>query len=365
MKIEDEVRDALRARADAVSSSVDGAWDRLSTPVPPRPRARLGAVAVALGIAVLLVWGLVWVRGGRTGSQVAASPTAVGPTVLEAKPMEPCPKPVYSPGPPGTVLPETTIGRTAAATEQIVFGLADRHALHGFVFPAISNDGGKTWHLDGPCFYYAAAQGPSATSRIGATAPDWAYAWGRGGNSVKVTHDGGLHWYATGFPAAVRGVTASGHTLRAWLLGTRSTYVSRDYGLTWHLVDAASAPPEGLFLPRLTGAPPHYPAALIEGTLVEDHGCLELTRLNTSAEFTASPGEVVLPLWPVGTTATRTNDGGLRVDAPGLPSALAGQRMSVGGMFTPSLQDAEQKIGQPIPTECRVGAYWVATPVHS
>jgi hypothetical protein len=126
------------------------------------------------------------------------------------------------------------------------------------------------------------------------------------------------------------------------------------------------ASPEGVFLPRLTGEPPHYPAAAIEGTLVEDRGCLELTNLYMSAEFAPpSPGAVVLPLWPEGSRATRTEDGALRVDAPGLPTAITGQRVFLGGMFTPSQADAEQKIGEPIPADCRVSFFWVATPVHS
>jgi hypothetical protein len=79
------------------------------------------------------------------------------------------------------------IGRTAAATQQIVFGLADPGPLSSVVYPAISTDGGTTWRLDGPCFYYAAAQGPGATNSIGARAPDWAYAWGWGGVFVRVT----------------------------------------------------------------------------------------------------------------------------------------------------------------------------------
>jgi len=33
--------------------------------------------------------------------------------------------------------------------------------------------------------------------------------------------------------------------------------------------------------------------------------------------------------------------------------------------FAPSLADAEQKVGEPIPADCRIGLYWVATPVHS
>jgi hypothetical protein len=55
------------------------------------------------------------------------------------------------------------------------------------VYPAISRDAGRTWRVDGPCFYYSAAQGPNVTSAIGARAPGSAYAWGAGGNVVKAT----------------------------------------------------------------------------------------------------------------------------------------------------------------------------------
>jgi hypothetical protein len=128
---------------------------------------------------------------------------------------------------------------------------------------------------------------------------------------------------------------------------------------------AGPAAPEDIFLPRLTGSPPHYPAAAIEGTLVEDRGCLELKNLYLSSELASpSPHAVVLLLWPEGSRATRTAAGGLRVDAPDLPVASTGQHLFVGGMFA-SRADAEQKVGEPIPADCRVGLYWVATPVHS
>jgi len=129
---------------------------------------------------------------------------------------------------------------------------------------------------------------------------------------------------------------------------------------------AGPAAPEDIFLPRLTDAPPLHGAAAIEGTLVEDHGCLELKDLYLSAEFASpSPPAVVLLLWPEGSKAIRTDTGGSLVDAPDLPLASTGQRLFVGGMFTPSLADAEQKVGEPVPADCRVGLYCVATPVHS
>ena len=99
---------------------------------------------------------------------------------------------------------------------------------------------------------------------------------------------------------------------------------------------------------------------------MEDGTCLELTRVYFSAEFASpSPGSVVLVLWPEGSKASRTDDGELRVDGPGLPSAVAGERLFVGGAFTSSRADAEQMVGEPIPADCRVGLDWVATAVHS
>ena len=123
--------------------------------------------------------------------------------------------------------------------------------------------------------------------------------------------------------------------------------------------------PEDIFFPRLTGAPPHYPAAAIEGTFVDDEGCLGLKNIYLSAEFAPpSPRAVVLLLWPEGSTATHTAGGGLRVDAPDLPVASTGQRLFVGGMFA-SRADAEQQVGEPIPADCRVGLYWVATSLRT
>lgn len=168
-------------------------------------------------------------------SSPAASPR-VGPPTIRAKAKTRCPKQVLSPGPPGTPLPARAIGPQAAATGDVIFALADKRPLFGVVYPAISIDGGQTWHVDGPCFYYAAAQGPNVTSRIAAVAPDWAYAWGPGGQVVKVTHDGGAQWFAAVLPP-IRRIVSSGNTLHALLFESSSKYVSRDYGLTWHVVE--------------------------------------------------------------------------------------------------------------------------------
>jgi len=221
------------------------AWCGGEPMMPPVMTSRVRVACVVLVLAAAACTsgasgeGATHTGGTATNhSTVSSTSSSIGPRELKAKPERPCPRAVASPGPRGTILPKATIGETATATQQIVFGLADRAPLFGVVYPTISTDGGTTWRLDGPCFYYAAAQGPSATDSIGARAPDWAYAWGRGGVFVRVTHDGGAHWFEANLPDPARHVVASGRTLRAYLYGTRSTYVSRDYGLTWRLFPA-------------------------------------------------------------------------------------------------------------------------------
>jgi photosystem II stability/assembly factor-like uncharacterized protein len=128
------------------------------------------------------------------------------------------------------------LGSKAVATPDVHFALADRGSMFGVVYPAISTDGGRTWSVDGPCFYYAAAQGANAVSTIEARAPNWAYAWGYGGSYVKSTRDGGAHWFAADFPSSIVQVTTKGDSLVVKLYRTPSRYVSHDYGLTWRSV---------------------------------------------------------------------------------------------------------------------------------
>jgi hypothetical protein len=106
------------------------------------------------------------------------------------------------------------------------------------VYPAISRDAGRTWRVDGPCFYYSAAQGPNVTSAIGARAPGSAYAWGAGGNVVKATGDAGRRWFVTGLPGEAVRVGYHGRSLRALVCGVASrvfAYRSIDDGRTWRL----------------------------------------------------------------------------------------------------------------------------------
>ena len=131
------------------------------------------------------------------------------------------------------------IGPRAAATSHLIFGLADRGSLSGQVYPAVSSDGGRRWRIDGPRFAYAAAQGPSGTDSIGARAPELAYAWGEGGSFVKVTADGGSHWWSANL--LVASVSWSQGHLSARAFGPQlpdgqvpaCLYISPDQGRTW------------------------------------------------------------------------------------------------------------------------------------
>jgi len=120
-------------------------------------------------------------------------------------------------------------------------GLGDRGALEGSVYPVLSTDGGRHWHIDGPLFYRAAADAPDATDRLAALGHNTLMAWGPG-NFVKTTTDRGHHWYKADFPVGVHSAkVAGGHLVvralgnpdRAGSFPTRR-YASYDGGRIWH-----------------------------------------------------------------------------------------------------------------------------------
>jgi hypothetical protein len=145
---------------------------------------------------------------------------------------------------PGAPVDAADIGPRAAATHDVIFGLADRRTLFGESYPAISTDAGKDWRIDGPRFWYAAADGAATTISVGARAPDMAYAWGNGGNFVKVTTDGGRRWWSADFLAGVDSAGWRDGDLQVRALGHQTAdgqfetflYVSRDDGRTWNLL---------------------------------------------------------------------------------------------------------------------------------
>jgi hypothetical protein len=142
---------------------------------------------------------------------------------------------VLSPGPPGTRLTAGEIGARSAAVDGVVYALADRGRLVSVAYPAISRDDGRTWRVDGPCFYYAAAQGPSYVSKVGAFSARSAYMWGPFANLIRVTRNGGRTWWQTDMPDGVDRVIRRGGELLAQVgqPGQRQVYASTDGGFTW------------------------------------------------------------------------------------------------------------------------------------
>ena len=165
------------------------------------------------------------------------------PTTIRAILLKPGSPPGVVSVPAGTTVSAADIGARAATSDGVVYGLADQGTDFGEVWPAISTDSGKRWRIDGPLFYYAAADAPNATDSIGARGGDMAWAWGWGGNFVKVTTDRGRHWWAADFPAGVDTVTWRDGQLQVRALGISTAngqfqsflYISPDGGRTWIL----------------------------------------------------------------------------------------------------------------------------------
>jgi hypothetical protein len=195
-------------------------------------------VTLVLALTVCSCSGCAWLASPRSAVEPNGNrPVGIRlPRVLRATLERACPRVVLTPGPFGTRLAADEIGARSAATGGVVYGLADRGRVFGTVYPAISRDDGRTWRVDGPCFYYAAAQGANVASNVGATSRRSAFVWGRFGSFVRVTRDGGRHWWETNIPFGARLVVQRGRTLFAWAdadKGARVAYASVDGGLTW------------------------------------------------------------------------------------------------------------------------------------
>jgi hypothetical protein len=168
----------------------------------------------------------------------AAPPAQDMPGIIKASVAGSGPAPGLTYVAPGTPVSAADIGTRTAGTGQVIYGLADQGAYLGSVWPVISSDAGRHWRIDGPLFFYAAADGPAATDSIGAHGAGMAWAWGHGGNFVKVTTDGGRHWWFADFPTGVVNVSwQAGHlTAVAFWTGPRVfRYISPDNGRTWRL----------------------------------------------------------------------------------------------------------------------------------
>jgi hypothetical protein len=150
---------------------------------------------------------------------------------------------IANPQPRGTLVPTSDVVVIAADNRQLRFGLATYSSAGDAAYPAISTDAGIIWRIDGPLFHVDALQGASVITNVGSLGTDGAYYWGRGGNVVWITTDGGSRWWLTGFSYGVNRVTASHGTLRTVALGRQLKggeiesflYTSNDSGHTWEL----------------------------------------------------------------------------------------------------------------------------------
>jgi hypothetical protein len=182
-------------------------------------------------------------RSGPRALAAAASTSQYMPGTIRAILLKPGSPPGVVSIPAGTMVSAADIGARSATSDGVVYGLADQGADLGEVWPAISTDSGKRWLIDRPLFFYAAADGAAATDSIGARGGDTAWAWGWGGNFVKVTTDRGRRWWAAGFPAGVDTVTWRDGHLQVRALGKSMAngqfqsflYISLDDGRTWIL----------------------------------------------------------------------------------------------------------------------------------
>jgi hypothetical protein len=178
-----------------------------------------------------------------TSTTTSTSTTPLPPRTLSAQPL-PVPPVMEGTVPVGTVVASRDISSRASSSKSVVFGLATIPG--GSTYPAMSTDGGLLWKTAGPRFYYPAAQAASVVGGVIALPPDGATFWGQGGNFVRVTIDGGAHWWSTDFSDGVDNVTQDGNLLRAlafWSnsfpsgggVGPAYLYVSSDSGQTWEL----------------------------------------------------------------------------------------------------------------------------------
>ena len=141
----------------------------------------------------------------------------------------------------GTVVPQADIAASAADTRQLRFGLAVYPSSQ--TYPAISSTRAPAGALTVHCSTWPRAQAPNITTAVGSFGSHGAYFWGQGGNVVKITTDGGRHWWVAGFYSQVYSVSESHGALRTVVFGNdvgkhsvqTFLYVSTDSGRMWRL----------------------------------------------------------------------------------------------------------------------------------
>jgi hypothetical protein len=210
---------------------------RLVSPIRTVARpAALAAGAFALGsIAV----GVSFASSGSAGAAAAPTPPATITSSAITKP-------------PGTLAPGRSVG-ASTITGLRVF----TNAHHGIAlastaqaqYPAVTTNGGASWHTNGPALHVNALQAPLSVVYVGAASSKIYFAC-CSGQVVDTTNDGGKHWWRAVLGDVVMSVVPRGNELIAFAQvaasqtstkGITWVYVSKDGGKTWHYDNAEGA----------------------------------------------------------------------------------------------------------------------------
>jgi hypothetical protein len=141
---------------------------------------------------------------------------------------------------PGTAVKSTQLGIRTFLNGSYGVALASGQQAQ---YPAVTTNGGKTWHTNGPALHVDAAQAPLSVLYEGVASRTTSYAYG-GGQVVDVTSNGGTTWRGALFNGLVMAVVPNfeGH-LVAFVDGSNPgsgssgptwQYVTKDGGRTWH-----------------------------------------------------------------------------------------------------------------------------------
>jgi hypothetical protein len=147
--------------------------------------------------------------------------------------------------PRGTIVSDAALfGQRAFANAKTGFALANGNQAQ---YPALTQDGGQTWRIDGPQFHVDAADGPEGVGYVGIRGPRTLFAYGS--SVVDVTTNGGRTWWETFMGELVTAVVPGlANHLVAYVQQSVSNsgvnpaitwqYVSRDGGRHWRYSSA-------------------------------------------------------------------------------------------------------------------------------
>jgi hypothetical protein len=185
--------------------------------------------------------------GSTTATPSSSAQAPLPPRVVRAALQAPSPLQYYQP-----TLQPGTVWSGRAFTSKVTAGTAVMALSCGCGsgrqdpdpfgnYPLISNDGGRTWRVDGPEFGRGSGgHGGSLVDQLLSLPDGGQLAWGRGSNFVHVTHDLGAHWYTAALELDYQTVTVFGRQLTLNVNDvqpgqTPYSYISNDGGLTWTL----------------------------------------------------------------------------------------------------------------------------------